>query len=367
MRIMKELKQIEVVHTRNRSSIHYNRLLYANSVQSDFVYVDFKLRWHDVPAPAWKRYLSWIVCSLTFPHRKKYDLFISSGPQFPIVLLKLFRRIRGTQKIVCYLGSETLYFLQVGRYGKLAAWMTKRALAYYDGYICNGPMQAELLKKIINKKRNKIYINTNGLRENRRQRLLALEADLSTHRILFIGDLYGDWRAWYKGIDLMAEAIDKIVNQLPRLLFTIVGRYDEHHVEEINRKFPSAGEHLRWIGHTEDVIPYLQRSSLYLHCSRGDAYPNAVVEAMAAGIPTIVSEWTGTKHLVSQVSSSLISTLNPNCLAKRIISYFNLSLNEKHRLAARGRNVVRTMTEEAAVQRFQEIIWKLGNGIDAEQ
>ena len=364
---MKKLDQINVVHTRNRSSIHYNRLLYARSVQSDFVYVDFKLRWHDVPSPPWKRYLSWVVCGLTFPNRKKYDLFISSGPQFPIVFLKLFRRIARKQKIVCYLGSETLYFLYVGRLGKIAAWATRQALGYYDGYICNGPMQAELLKKLIAGKRNHIYINTNGIRASRRERLMRVEANHSSYQILFIGDLYGSWRAWYKGIDLMIEAMDSAVKQLPQLTFSIVGKYDELYAKELEEKFPNTKGRVKWVGHSEDVISYLEQSSLYLHCSRGDAYPNAVLEAMAAGVPPIVSEWTGTKYLVASVSPTLISSLDAVSLRDKIIHYFRLNEAERRDLSKKARTVVKDMTEDRAVERFQEIVWKLGNDIDAEE
>lgn len=49
-----------------------------------------------------------------------------------------------------------------------------------------------------------------------------------------------------------------------------------------------------------DPLPHLQRADLYVHPSYQDGSPYAPLEAMACGVPVVVSEDTGTKELVHE-------------------------------------------------------------------
>ena len=79
---------------------------------------------------------------------------------------------------------------------------------------------------------------------------------------------------------------------------TIVGDWDECTRESLLRTDPAA---LKFVGRCSDLAPVFATASVYLHPGRGDAFPLSVLEAMAAGLVPIVSEWTGAKEVVEQV------------------------------------------------------------------
>lgn len=93
-----------------------------------------------------------------------------------------------------------------------------------------------------------------------------------------------------------------------------------------------------------------------LHCSRGDAFPTSTIEAMAAGVPVLVSDWTGTRQLVRQIDEAFIVELDKAKIAERIEWFLNLSAERKQSFSAAFREISSRYSEELAVQRYQEII-----------
>jgi glycosyltransferase involved in cell wall biosynthesis len=97
-------------------------------------------------------------------------------------------------------------------------------------------------------------------------------------------------------------------------------------------------------------------AALHLHLGRGDAFPIAVLEAMLAGVPAIVSKWTGTKEAVARVHANLIVELDPRRAAESILWYFNLSLENKKQLSAAARATAMEYTESRAVGEFRQAV-----------
>ena len=95
----------------SRGGTHPIHRKYADSINADFQFVDFCLRWHDVKVPKWKKYASWVLCALIFPEKKNYDLFLVSGQHVMPVLMRILKRISRKQKLVCFHANEALYFI----------------------------------------------------------------------------------------------------------------------------------------------------------------------------------------------------------------------------------------------------------------
>jgi len=352
---------MNVVYITNRGGTHPNRLLYTKSIAADYQYVDFRLQWQRKNTASWKIIVSGIICALTFPGRKKYDLFITSDPQLPAILMKKFGLLRKQQKVVSYLGSQTLYFIYSGYYSKWTSIFYKFLLKNYDAHICNGPLQADLLQQIIDVSPDKIKVNFNGIGEEKLARLSEASFDANGHYITFIGNLYSDWRLHYKGIDLMLDAFQILLNE-KKLKFRLIGDYTDDFIQWVKERYGnSLFENLEIVGKVKDISSYLNGSTLYLHCSRGDACPNAVVEAMATGIPCMVSRWTGTRELIEQVSDTLITDIDKQDIADKVMAYLNLPEATKHKMSQQCRAVVSGLTQENAVNRFKEIVHEICN------
>jgi hypothetical protein len=54
------------------------------------------------------------------------------------------------------------------------------------------------------------------------------------------------------------------------------------------------------LGHRTDVMEVLDAADVLIHPSEADAFPTAVIEAMAAGLPVVVSDFDGYKDTVDQ-------------------------------------------------------------------
>ena len=64
--------------------------------------------------------------------------------------------------------------------------------------------------------------------------------------------------------------------------------------------------HVRLLGHREDVPALLADSDIFALTSRSEAFPNGVLEAMAAGLPVVVSDVGGVSELVEHRRNGLL-------------------------------------------------------------
>jgi hypothetical protein len=74
---------------------------------------------------------------------------------------------------------------------------------------------------------------------------------------------------------------------------------------------------------------------------------------MSAGLVPLVSESTGTRQLVRDVSDRLIAPLDAGQIAERISWYFGLPTDARKRLSEWSRTAAQPYTEEAATARYQ--------------
>lgn len=68
----------------------------------------------------------------------------------------------------------------------------------------------------------------------------------------------------------------------------------------------SADTRIEFLGHREDVADLLASADLFVLPSRSEAFPNAVLEAMAAGVPVIASAVGGVVDLIEDGTTGLL-------------------------------------------------------------
>lgn len=355
------LKKINVAYIEGRPSGHPTHSAYAKSVNSKFNFVDFKLRYHDViNASRIRRYLSWILSAISFPKRRDYNIFLSEEAYFMVGLMRKMRLISRKQKLFSIMGTHTLYYLHTNLYSKSTKKAFIKLFNMYDAFICEGPIQYELMVSFLGENsKTKVYQIFNGSPAQRFNKLIQVQPLIESYNIVTIGSIPNQSRIFYKGIDLMLAAFSKAKQFFPQLTYTIVGDYDEILVNELlNEHCPNYKKDVFFIGQSSDLSIPLKSASLCLHTARGEAWGISVTEAMNAGVPTIVSEWTGSKEVVSKVSEKLIVPLNVDLIAEKIIWYFGLELSEKRNLSEKARQVAMFYTEENAVENFKVVFKK---------
>ncbi|MEP2668348.1 MAG: glycosyltransferase [Cyclobacteriaceae bacterium] len=344
---------MRVAYIHGRPAPHPMHKKFAESVNAEFHFVDFIMRWQDQNRTTLYRLLSWFICGLRFPKRRNYNIFLVDNLHFMPVLMKIFNMISGDQKIVAHMGSHTLYFIYSHRFSKISEFFHIWALKKYDALICEGEMAAQLVKNILGKKTPKLYIVYNGIPKEHFPD--TTNVNLNSKNILFIGNGPGKERLWYKGLDLMLDAFEIALKKNHDLRFTIVGTWEEKIISELLTAY---GAETRtavvFKKATMELGKEITNHSLYLHCARGEAYGITILIAMANGLPVIVSNWTGAKEVVSKVDKSLIVSLDKNVIAERINWYFDLDPDKRQGLSLRSTQVATLCTESDAVDHYQK-------------
>jgi glycosyltransferase involved in cell wall biosynthesis len=349
---------IKVAYIEGRPHGHPTHSACARAVSADFYFVDHRLRYHDLPgATKLRRYTSWLLSAIGFPKRRSYDVFLSEEAYFMLGLMKKMGLLSKRQKLMAIMGSHTLYFLHTGRYSQRTTRAFIDLFKLYDAFICEGPLQYELLKGFLGPNSPvKLYQTYNGSPASRFNRLVTVTPNLGNMHMVTIGAIPNQNRIHYKGTDLMLAAFNQVKSRFPGLTFTIVGEYDPKLARDLLQSHcPQWQQDVSFVGQTNDMGAYLKDACLYLHTARGEAWGISVTEAMAAGVPALVSEWTGSKEAVTKVSDTFIVPLEVNAIAEKIAWYLTLPLSQKQAYSEAARQVSKFYTEENAIENFRSV------------
>lgn len=334
----------------------------ARSIDADFLPVDYVLRSLDRPSSRFYRHLSGLVCGLGLLRRRCYGLILAEGSHAPPVIAKKLGLLGRNQKIAALMSSETLYFIKSGYYPPRTCRRLIKLLTCYDTLLCAGPLQVSIAEELIPAPPDgpEILQVSLGFSPERGQTLGQVIPALTSKRLLLVAHGTSEFRAWYKGLDLLFEAFALVSTTYPELELVIVGEWDREFSAGFLAKFPEISSRIMFAGSVKDLGPYISRSCLCVHLARGDAFPVSILELMASGLPTIVSEWTGTREAVEQVDPSLVVPLNAKAAAERIVRYLASPVEEKLRLSAAMRDLaIQEYTEAAAIVRFRAAVLRI--------
>jgi len=112
-------------------------------------------------------------------------------------------------------------------------------------------------------------------------------------RLIMVGNLRPE-----KGHDTLLEALPAILAAEPNVALQIVGdgALRESLTDSIRRR--GLSRHVTMLGEREDVPELLSASDVFVFPSKSEAFPNAVLEAMASGLPVVASRVGGIPELI---------------------------------------------------------------------
>ena len=122
-----------------------------------------------------------------------------------------------------------------------------------------------------------------------------------------------------KGFALVLEALPNVMAQLGPVNYTIVGDGPARDWLEARIRERHLRDHVELVGAVDSVQPYLADADLFLLPSHGEGLPNAYLEALAMGLPTIVSNDPPYDDIARPGFSIRVDRGNPEAIALAII------------------------------------------------
>lgn len=154
--------------------------------------------------------------------------------------------------------------------------------------------------------------------------------------ILYVGRLHAS-----KGLDVLLESLARLPQALVWRL-TLVGSGPAHAV--LTRQVESLGlkKQVLFTGEVTNVTPYLQQADIFVLPSHTEGISNALLEAMAAGLPCVATDNAGNRRILTHGETGLLVPVNDaESLADSLTSLLT-DARLRERLGRAGRHCVET-------------------------
>jgi glycosyltransferase involved in cell wall biosynthesis len=177
--------------------------------------------------------------------------------------------------------------------------------------------------------------------------------------VVFVGRL-----APIKQIDLLLRALAIVKREIPGIRAVIVG--DGPQRQELETLAATLGlrDTVEFAGQRADVSPILGRSRVFVLTSKTEGLSLALMEAMMAGLPAVVSDVGDLGDLVrDRENGYLVGVQTPDSFAERIIAILkDRALCRKFSEAARF--AARRHETRCVVRQWDEVLasWRVGQG-----
>lgn len=112
-----------------------------------------------------------------------------------------------------------------------------------------------------------------------------------------------------KGIDVVLRAAQLVCKELPDTLFLIAGSlFEEGYSQELVGLVESLGlqKNVKFLQFVENPVPLLKMSTAFCMLSRSEGFCNALLEAMACGVPSVASRVGGNPEAISDGESGFL-------------------------------------------------------------
>lgn len=160
---------------------------------------------------------------------------------------------------------------------------------------------------------------------------------------------------WDKGIAEFVEAARQVRRTIPQARFQLLGFLDVENRTAVPGTTVENWERegiIEYLGHTDDVRPYMRDSDCVVLPSYREGAPRSLLEAAAMGRPLIATDTTGCRDIVENgVNGWLCKVKDASDLAERMLAFASLPLEERRQMGHNSRLLVETKFDEAIVIR----------------
>lgn len=139
------------------------------------------------------------------------------------------------------------------------------------------------------------------------------------------------------------------------------GRVYGQRIDELLESLPGIRSRWHWLGVQSDIPELLQQHDALIHPSSYEGLPNVVCEALAAGLPVLVSDVCDHPLLVADGERGfLFDADDPASIAGAISKLHELNLHDRRRLSRNARDYARAnLGSERMVTAYEALFMRL--------
>jgi len=259
-----------------------------------------------------------------FPHflkRNDYDVILNTHnplginmsvrPQIPIIATTCLGEAAAVQ------GNSPLKLLERLMRRSFSYQAEKKVIRESDHIICvNDHIQEEVIQ-FFGAAESKTTVIGNGVDSEYFRPSESAEINPSNQfNVLYVGRL-----ANRKNVQLLVKAAELLKQHHTRFRVRIVGDGPERQDLERLAKDTGVSDIVEFYGRKADMelLELFQSSQVYVLPSRYEGMPLALLEALSCGLPSVVSDFAGAKHIIKNKFNGYILTGNdPKQLAGRL-------------------------------------------------
>lgn len=164
-----------------------------------------------------------------------------------------------------------------------------------------------------------------------------------------------------KNQKLLIEAFSKIAADFPDYSLEIYGEGDLRKALEIQIAMLHLDGRVRLPGNRDDIFKYIYTASLFVLSSEFEGMPNALIEAMALGVPCISTDCKpgGAKALISNGENGFVVPLDDvDELANRM-SFMLMNRDAAEKMAQNAMNIRNTHAPKVIYDIWENFIMKI--------
>lgn len=280
---------------------------------------------------------------------KEYDVVIGEGttPIYTLLFYKTFNN--WDADVVPLIADET--FLRISEQ------QTRHLWRYGVGQIMSGAISGIIAVSRLCREWASPYLNSEyhivhpSIDDNKYHLLKNVNCSYQVEdspQILHAGSVSDKLAVKKKNVDLLSRVVSEAGDWQLRLLGKGHNQFDY-----------SLLANVKALGYLEELTEFaaeFEHADVFVQPSSGDAFPVASLEAMLAGVPTIVSKQTGTKELVKSVDSKLVCEPTHEGIRAGIEYAVKLDNSEREQIGKKLSQQVIDLTERNQANRFGDAL-----------
>ena len=148
-----------------------------------------------------------------------------------------------------------------------------------------------------------------------------------------------------KGIDVLVRTAQRVCRELPDAVFLVAGSlYERDYSQEVQEMIRSLGleKNIKLLGFVGDPVPLLKMSNAFCLLSRSEGFCNALLEAMACGVPSVVTRVGGNPEAINDGENGFLVPVEDDAAAAERLLFLLRNPERAVQIGETGRTAAQT-------------------------